>query len=38
MLDFVKQMYVAGCDIDPYLKLGTITQPQFDEITRNEAE
>ena len=33
MLDFVKQMYAAECDIKPYLELGAITQEQFDEIT-----
>lgn len=30
MLDFVKQMFVAGCDIKPYLDLGTITQRDYD--------
>lgn len=37
MLDFVKQMYAAGCDIKPYLELGTITQEQLDEIIGTEA-
>lgn len=33
MLDFVKMMAAAGCDIKPYLDCGTITQAEFDKLS-----
>lgn len=30
--EFVRHIYDWGCDIDSYLKIGTITQKEYDEI------
>lgn len=33
MYDFVKTMYSWGIDIESYLKLGAITEEEYQEIT-----
>ena len=33
MLDFIKQMFAWGCDIQGYVEIGTITADQYKEIT-----
>lgn len=33
MLEFIKQMYIWGCDIKQYVVLNAITADQYKEIT-----
>ena len=33
MLDFVKQMYAWGCQIEGYVESGAITPKQYEQIT-----
>lgn len=33
MLEFIEQMYAWGCDIKPYVEIGTISKEQYKEIT-----
>lgn len=38
MVSFVKMMAEAGCDITEYVKIGTITEAQYKDITGKEYE
>lgn len=36
MIDFVKMMFNARCDIAPYVAIGTITADDYKQITGND--
>ena len=36
MVSFVKMMAEAGCDITEYVKIGTITEAQYEDFTGND--
>lgn len=36
MVSFVKMMAEAGCDITEYVRIGTITKTQYQELTGKE--
>lgn len=36
MFSFIKMMVEAGCDVTEYVKIGTITKAQYQELTGKE--